>query len=358
MIRIYKKYIIILFLKTLLRIYGIMASLIFIINIFEEVSFLKNSEEGFFYPILLSLLNMPSILYEVSPFAFLITTQFFFIKLIDNNELQLFKLAGLTNLNLLKTLSILCITLGFLIITIFYNFSSKSKNYYLELKNRLTNDNKYLAVVTENGLWIKDEIDNNINIINAEKIISHFLINVSISQFNQNFDLLQNIDTKKIDISKKEWLIFEGQSVKKNIVMPITEFTFNSNFDSKKINGYFSNLSSLNILQLLQLKKEYDQLNYSTTNIKAHLLGISSYPIYLTIMSIFSAIIMFNIKYQKSIIINIIGGIFFSVLIYYLSFISYAMGESGSIPLVLSVWLPLIILFLFNLICIVRINEK
>ena len=107
MIRIYKKYIIILFLKTLLKIYGIMASLIFIINIFEEVSFLKNSEEGFFYPILLSLLNMPSILYEVSPFVFLITTQFFFIKLIDNNELQLFKLAGLTNINLLKTLSIL-----------------------------------------------------------------------------------------------------------------------------------------------------------------------------------------------------------------------------------------------------------
>jgi len=200
MIRIYKKYIIILFLKTLLRIYGIMASLIFIINIFEEVSFLKNSEEGFFYPILLSLLNMPSILYEVSPFVFLITTQFFFIKLIDNNELQLFKLAGLTNINLLKTLSILCITLGFLIITIFYNFSSKSKNYYLELKNRLTNDNKYLAVVTENGLWIKDEIDNIINIINAEKIISHFLINVSISQFNQDFDLIQNIDTKKNDI--------------------------------------------------------------------------------------------------------------------------------------------------------------
>ena len=41
---------------------------------------------------------------------------------------------------------------------------------YLELKNKYSGDNKYLAIVTENGLWIKDEIDGYTNIINAEKI--------------------------------------------------------------------------------------------------------------------------------------------------------------------------------------------
>ena len=38
------------------------------------------------------------------------------------------------------------------------------------MKNKYSGDNKYLAIVTENGLWIKDEIDDFINIINAEKI--------------------------------------------------------------------------------------------------------------------------------------------------------------------------------------------
>ena len=71
MIKTYKKYIIILFLKILFKVYGIMASLIIIINLFEEINFLKNSEVTFFYPILLSTLNMPPVIYEVSPFVFL-----------------------------------------------------------------------------------------------------------------------------------------------------------------------------------------------------------------------------------------------------------------------------------------------
>ena len=33
------------------------------------------------------------------------------------------------------------------------------KNIYLELKSVYTNDGKYLAVITKNGLWIKDKID-------------------------------------------------------------------------------------------------------------------------------------------------------------------------------------------------------
>ena len=34
----------------------------------------------------------------------------------------------------------------------------------------MSDDNKYLAVVTENGLWMKDEMDNVVSIINAESI--------------------------------------------------------------------------------------------------------------------------------------------------------------------------------------------
>ena len=55
------------------------------------------------------------------------------------------------------------------------------KNSYLLIKNKYSSDNKYLAVITENGLWIKDEIENKINIINAGKVNNQFLLNVSIN---------------------------------------------------------------------------------------------------------------------------------------------------------------------------------
>ena len=45
--------------------------------------------------------------------------------------------------------------------------SSKLKFLYFDIKNEYTKDNKYLAVITENGIWIKDEINNKINLIHA-----------------------------------------------------------------------------------------------------------------------------------------------------------------------------------------------
>ena len=67
---------------------------------------------------------------------------------------------------------------GLIFIIFFYNTSAAMKNSYLLIKNKFSNDNKYLAVITENGLWIKDEIENKINIINANKVDNQFLLDV------------------------------------------------------------------------------------------------------------------------------------------------------------------------------------
>ena len=63
--------------------------------------------------------------------------------------------------------------------------SSSLKSYYLELKFKYTEDGKYLAVVTNNGLWIKDIVENKIYIVNASKINNNFLIDAFISEFDK-----------------------------------------------------------------------------------------------------------------------------------------------------------------------------
>ena len=127
--------------------------IIFIVNILDQANFFKNLDVHFSYPIYLSFLNTPSIVFEILPFIFLISTQFFFIKLIDSQELEIFKYSGLTNFNIIKIISLFAFFLGILLIIFFYNISSLMKSNYLDYKNKYTNDNKYLAVITENGLW-------------------------------------------------------------------------------------------------------------------------------------------------------------------------------------------------------------
>ncbi|MDB2601861.1 LptF/LptG family permease, partial [Candidatus Pelagibacter bacterium] len=298
------------------------------------------------------------VLFEILPFIFLLGTQVFFIHLIDKNELQVFKYSGLNNIKIIKILGLYSFILGIIMVIFFYNGSSILKNSYLLIKNNYSDDNKYLAVITENGLWIKDEINDNINIINAHKVNNQFLLNVSITKFDQNFDLVEVLQSERVDITSKKWKIFNPITLKGNSQSTLNELILHSNFDLQKINSLFSNLSSLSIIDLIALRKSYMSLNYSVTDINSHLLKIVSYPVYLTLITIFSAIIMFNIGYQKNTFFKITLGIFLSVIIYYINNFLSVLGTNEKIPVTLSFLLPFIILSIINFISIIKLNEK
>tara|TARA_B100000795_G_scaffold237683_1_gene198438 strand:- start:851 stop:1924 length:1074 start_codon:yes stop_codon:yes gene_type:complete len=354
----YIKFLINLFNISFFKVFIIFFSVILISNILEQVEFFKNIDLSFFYLVFLSFLNTPSIMFEILPFIFLLSTQVFFIYLIDKNELEIFKYSGLNNFMIIKIISTYAFVLGLVFIIIFYNISSSLKNSYLLIKNQYSEDNKYLAVITENGLWIKDEIDNNINIINANKVDNEFLLNVSITQFNNNFEILKIIQSYKVDISKYKWKLYKPTILINGEENNEKEITLRSNFDLKKINSLFSNLSSLTIINLLDLRKSYNALNYSVIDIDSHLYKIIFYPVYLTLITIFAAIIMFNIGYQKNSFIKITVGILLSVIIYYVNYFLNILGTNEKIPLILSILMPLIILSIINFISIIKLNEK
>jgi len=354
----YIKFLISLFNNSFLKVFSIFFIIIFILNILEQVEFFKDANLNFFYLVFLSFLNTPSIIFEILPFIFLITTQLFFIYLIDKNELEIFKYNGLDNIKVIKILSIYSFILAIVFITFFYNFSSILKNSFLLIKNSYTNDDKYLAVITENGLWIKDQINNNINIINANKVDNEFLLDVTITQFNKNFEILKIIKSQKVNISSNNWVLIKAKISENNKISFENQLILLSNFDLKRINSLFSNLHSLTIIDLIKLRKSYKSLNYSVIDLDSHLYKIISYPIYLLLITIFSAIIMLNIGYKKNTFFTFTFGVFLSVIIYYISYFINILGTSGKIPLFLSIFLPLIVLSIINFTSIIKLNEK
>ena len=354
----YTKFLVGGFIKSFLNVFFVMMSLVFILNILKEIEFFSNKDVNSLYPIYLSIMSSPSIIFEMFPFIFLIGTQFFFIKLFNNDEINIFKYSGLKNIQIIKILSLVSFFIGILTITLFYSFSSNLQHYYLQIKNQFSEDKLYLAVINKNGLWIKDVVGNKTNIINSSKVNNNFLTNTFISTFDKDFNLVESINSDKIDISKNEWLIYDATIFKNNISQKIDLVKFRSNFDQKRIESLFSNLSSLSLLKLIDLKKNYESLNYSTVDVDMQIYKIVTYPLFLVIMTILSSIIMLNTKKSNSKVVKIIIGLFFSVVIYYINNLFNVMGSTERIPLIVSVWTPIIFLTLVNLIMLININEK
>ena len=357
--KVYQNYISKQFLLMFIKTVFIFVTLAFILNIFEEINFFKDLDVSMGLPIFLTLLNIPSIIFEIFPFIFLITTQFFFIRLIEQNENISFKNFGLSNSKIIKLLAILSFLVGVIIVTIFYNLSSNLKHSYLNIKNSYATDNKYLAVITENGIWIKDAKDGITSIINAEELKGKVLRNVDILQFDDKFNFIQNISVNKINIENKIW---KSESAllndEKKSNQRIIGYELNTNIDFQDINSLFSNLTSLSIFELNELKNKYDEINYSSIEVNSAIQKIVSFPFYLMLMTILSSTIMMNINQNRTKVFHLIFGILISVIIYYLSFFFEELGKNEQVPVIVSIWIPLLMISVVSMINLVRINEK
>ena len=354
----YFKFLFVTYIKSITYVFVVMFCLVVILNVLSEIEFLKEYNPNALIPIYLAILNSFDLIFEMFPFIFLISSQIFFVNLFADNQINIFKYAGLKNSKILIILSLITFFLGFLIIIFFYSFSSNLKNLYLEYKNRYTNDNKYLAVITNNGIWIKDIVDETTLIVNASEINENFLKNVNVSEFDANFNLKRIITSKNVNINSNKWILYDANIVENNSTNKVDEIVIYSNFNFEQINNLFSSLSSLSILELYELRENYKKINYSTIEIDIQLQKLLSYPIYFALMSLLSGIIMFNTKQFKSISVKIIIGLIVCVMIYYLNNLLQVLGSTEKIPLFFSVWMILIMLVLFNLILLRNINEK
>ncbi len=356
--KVYIKFLTYIFIKSLIYVTLVMASLVFILNLLSELDFFKEINVDSYFPLFLTALNTPTIIFEMFPFIFLIATQLFFIKLFDNKEIEIFKYTGLKNSKIFIIIGILSLMTGVFSTIFFYNFSAGLKSFYLELKSQYTSDVEYLAVITKNGLWIKDKVDNKILIINSSKIDQNYLIGNFITEFDKSFKAIRNIQSEKIDITNSEWIILNAKIYNKNNYEKKDQLIVKTNFDYKRIQSLYSNLSALSIVQLYELRKNYIRLNYSITEVNLQILKLISFPIYLLLMVIFSGCIMLRIKYLDSSTFKISIGLFFSVIIYYMNNFFYVLGSTERLSLLIAVFLPISMLIFTNTLLLHKINEK
>ena len=359
MLKTYEKYIIKNFFYKFFSITLIFFSLTIILGSLEEVSFVKKMNVNFLFPYYLTLLNAPITVFEMFPFILLLTTQLLFYELHKKDELNMLKFLGLKNLSLIKIIFLISIFIGLFNVIFYYNLASNLKFHYSNLKNSLSDDNKYLAMVTKSGLWIKDEVDGKKFIIKSSSINLNILSNTTISELDENFELIRVIQSDKIDIKNNDWIIYEPIITKNNLsFFPNQKIIFKTSFNYEKISKIFSDISTLDLKKLFELKNDYEKLGYSSNQIMIHLFKLSTIPLFYGILVILASIIMFNLKKNNSVLFHLAIGFLISVAIYYLMFFFSSLGNTGKTPVNMSILFPMLILSMLCIIGVININEK
>ena len=213
-----------------------------------------------------------------------------------------------------------------------------------------------MAVVNENGLWLKEDLGNFINIINAITFKDNEIQNITVTHLDKNYNTIETIIADKANILSNQWSM---ENVK--IYNPLEidkeydEYKYNSSFNSEIISNLFSNLNSLNIFQLHNQFKNYISLGYSATDVKIHLNKIYSLPLYIVLMTIIGCLVMLKFNFIRTKFFILIIGVFLSVIVYYINYFSKLFGSNETLPVELSIWLPQLILVLVCFLIMVHI---
>ena len=151
-------------------------------------------------------------------------------------------------------------------------------------------------------MWIKDEIEEKL-VIKSNFVKDNFISKTIINEFDKDFKLIRVIQSEKIDIKENEWIVYNPTITKDNLSVKKNEpIILKDKLNHEKISNLFSNIYTLDIMRLFDLKQDYEKLGYSSDEIHIHLLKLFTTPLVYAILTILSAVIMFNINSKFNIV--------------------------------------------------------
>ena len=286
--KIINKYLIINYLKTIINTVLIFLALGIILNLFEEIEFFKNLNQSFALPFILSLSVVPTLILDLLPFVVFLSAMFYFINIRSNKDLLSIKVFGYSNLKITFIIASFAFLFGFFVLIIVNPFTSGLVKYYEIEKAKYTRDIDHLISINKNGVWIRENNNDNLRIVTAKNLNRNYLEDVTVYTIDKNHEIKERIESKRVDISTNSWLFAEAIFYDLNAIDNKTEtkldYTMYSNYNISKLSSLYKNLDTVSFFNLIS---DYDDLNkkgYSKNILDEKLNSFFSLPLFLFLM--------------------------------------------------------------------------
>tara|TARA_B100000900_G_scaffold390064_1_gene383462 strand:+ start:110 stop:1189 length:1080 start_codon:yes stop_codon:yes gene_type:complete len=321
----------------------IISFFIIFINLLELSRSIPEGKKSLLSFIYLSLLKYPSILSEIIPFVTIISVSFLIRNLITNNEFVSMRNLGYSIFDIFLPISIAIFLMG-LFFLLFLNPLSvfMEKKYDIELDN---NENSLYSIkISDNEMWIKNEIDQlNTSFINIK--------NIDLKDMNA-----ENIKILLINEKSNTFILAEKGEIQNNIfsLTNVKYYDFN-NENYKTINNLnliinFNKENILNSISKYKLVPFYNYFNHTKTLSKFNLyspeigffyLSEVLKPIFIVVLAF--VILGFTGKFQRN--ENFFKVLFISITIGFSIFLLKEIISKLTISLSINIYLSYLIIF-------------
>jgi lipopolysaccharide export system permease protein len=364
MLKSINRYIINEYIKSLFVVIAVMLSIILLINLLDEFNFFKSKKDlKFIFFLIFTVLKIPNVLINLFPFIVLFAGIVFYLKIYNHNEVISLRVMGYSNIQIILIPALTSFVIGYVIVFLIVPFSSSMLRYYEELRSEY-NETKNLVFVNETGIWILDKNEKEKNIIRIEKINKDFSVvsQITIYNYDASNNFIRRIDATEGTIKDKNWLLNKVNIIsinkKNNKDNYLNNYNYTSNVNISELKNVYKNTETTSLLDINKEMLILEDKGYSTIDLRIRYQKLISFPIYLLAMSILSGLMIINLGKTSNYLKYGSYGVIISIIIYFLNDLSITIAKSGIISVDFSVWIPIFLIILINLVGITQVNAK
>ncbi|CAO6127282.1 COG0795 Predicted permeases [Candidatus Pelagibacterales bacterium] len=364
MLKSINRYIINEYIKSLFIVIAVMLSIVLIINLLDEFDFFKSKKDlKFIFFIIFTILKIPNLLINLFPFIVLFGGIVFYLKIYNHNEVISLRVMGYSNIQIILIPALTSFVIGYIIVFLIVPFSSSMLRYYEDLRSEY-DETKNLVFVNETGIWILDKNEKEKNIIRIEKISKNFSVvsQITIYNYDSSNNFIRRIDATEGFIKDKNWQLNKvhiiSSNKKNNKENYLNNYNYISNVNINELKNVYKNSDTTSLLDISKEMSILEDKGYSTIDLRIRYQKLISFPIYLLAMSILSGLMIINLEKTSNYLKYGSYGVIISVMIYFLNDLSITIAKSGIISVDFSVWIPIFLIILINLVGITQVNAK
>ena len=322
----------------------IISLFIIFINLLELSRVISEENKSVFNFLYFSFLKYPSILNEILPFVTIISISFLIRNLINNNEFVSMRNLGYSIIDIFLPIAVAVFTIGLFFLIFLNPLSVIMENKY-ETKLDNTESSLYSIKISDNEMWIKNEInDQNFSFINIKNIdlkdmnaqdIKIFLISNDVNKFitAKDGEFKDNI----FSLNNVRYYNFKNEEYRN-----LDKYNLIINFNKENILNAVSKYKLIPFYKYITHSKTLNKFNLYSPEIGIYYLSEILKPIFIVILAF--VIVGFTSKFQRN--ENFFKVLFISILIGFIIFLLKEIISKLTISLSINIFFGYLFIFL------------
>lgn len=343
---------------------GVLLGLMAIVFLFDVIELLRRAavlpNATLLAVVKLSLLKQPKLAQEMIPFVVLFATMIAFFRLTRTHELTVVRAAGVSVWQFLLPVVADVVLIGAFVLAVINPVSAVLYSRYEELEAELFHGQSNLFAVSPNGVWLRQAEGATNSVVHAAHINPNTMTlnDVIVFTFRGEDRFLDRVDAGSADLKDGYWLIHDAAVVTPGQPTQYQrEYKLPTEMTRERILDGFGSPETISFWDLPAFINMLEKAGFSATRHRLYFQRSIAGPMLLFAMVLVAATFSLRPPRRGGAVRLMVGGIAAGFLLFFLSNLVAALGQTGAIPVLLAAWAPAIVSTLLGLTMLLHLED-